>query len=343
MSLIDKADFRVPGPLPFTKEFARVYSSAASLPSEQANRVWKKSKFYAKAGDFTSFGYPVMLHMECTMTKKRNHKLEILQTGDKTLGEMRDICEAIFEGTPDNWGILRADLTADAEGVEVDWFKQHTYVLGKQVRRELGQIIPIPYLALSKGVAETIYAGVKPNQIRIYNKTQERVVRHGRMMRAAVRKFERDCLEGKVVEMPKLQSFEEVYGYDPSKIITRVERQLSGTDLEKVNLTTFERLKLADRIKPFEKIKFFKSSEVDLSLESWGWRDWCIGETLKREVERNGLASALKLLQRGQPSNHRKERKKFEPWLGAGSKMGGTTSAELQNEFVRSTYRQIAA
>lgn len=353
----------MPGKSRFTREFARIYKDASDQATfGRPSPVFHKSRFYASAGDFSSYGIPVMLHMDCTMTAKPNHKLEILQAGEKTLREMRDIGSSIFEDEPERWGVLRCDLTADAKDVPVQWFKEHTFVAGKQTYREMGKLpIVNGYMTMRKAQAETLYAGVKPNQIRIYDKTGERMARWQRELQADLRRSraagagikpctELGCfcggvsLEGHMAtEFFKTPSFEEMFGYKPDKIITRVERQLSGKDLEKMNLLRFDDLRVADTKKPFEKIKFAVENGHDLSIETWGFNDWHVGNSLQRQVEIWGLNETRKMMGKHLGTNAWKTWKKYEPFLVSQSKLIGTTAALLQKEFSDSTYLQIAA
>jgi len=113
--------------------------------------------------------------MYSTLTAEPIHKLEIYDAGEKTYQEMRSLVGSIFDCSPDRLGLMRVDLCADVHGIDVGWFKRHTIIKSKQTQREFGSVAP--YQTVRKGKAETLYAGVKPNQFRIYNKSAERLVR----------------------------------------------------------------------------------------------------------------------------------------------------------------------
>ena len=114
--MVDKLDLRIPGQVPFTPEFSRVYSSVSS-----DEKRWRKSNHYVRVASFEDCGYDMLLHMGCTVTKEPIDKLEVLRAGDKTLPEMRALAGEVFETDPDPLGLMRVDLTADLEGVPVDF------------------------------------------------------------------------------------------------------------------------------------------------------------------------------------------------------------------------------
>jgi len=64
--------------------------------------------------------------MYSTMTSESFNKLEIYDTGDKSLCEMRRLTASIFDVDPDQLGLMRVDLCVDVHGVDVGWFKRHT-------------------------------------------------------------------------------------------------------------------------------------------------------------------------------------------------------------------------
>lgn len=331
--------------------------------------MWKKTKYFARAGDFSEYDLPVLLHLECEMTKDRMHKLEILEAGKKTYSEMIEIGSRIFQGEPESWGLLRVDLTADIEGVPVQWFKDHTYVTSKQTTREIGTIKPIPYMAIRKGRAETLYAGVKPNQHRIYDKVAEQLQRHNRAIQRAVREARQNAavaefapgdrpndgewetftnkieyeepIPGRVLTMPSVPSFKDVYGYGPEHVLTRVERQVAQRDLEKIGLTNVYSLKRATEIKPFKSLRFFQTQGDDLSIETWGWRDWNAGMNMRNIKEQIGLNEFKKMMERELGNNFYRNWNKFRPFV-ENSAIAGTRPEELQAAYERSTNRQVA-
>jgi hypothetical protein len=340
--VIDKLDVSIPGATKFSREFRRIYADADRPFAEDT--VWRKNKYFQQSGDFTAYGIPAVVHLGCKMTKDKHHKIEILKAGERTMKEMVAIISQVFDGDPEAMRLARIDLTADVKDVPVQWFKEHTYCVAKQTTREIGTIKPIPYMAVRKGSAETIYAGVKPNQIRIYDKTRERMMQLDREHRRIAGRVRFDAQENcKVFVMPQFITFEELYGYSPDKVITRVERQVANRDLEKIGLTHVHKLKTADILEPFNKVKFFAEESPDLSIETWGFTDYLAGLQLQQMQRDFGINEVRKRMQEHIPGrNWKRVWDKFQPWLTA-QKDVGITSANLTAEYQNSTYRQMCA
>jgi hypothetical protein len=329
--LIDKLDLRVPGHVPFTPQFSEVYAAAA-----RDERRWRKSNHYVRVASFEDCGYEMLLHMSCTVTKQPLHKLEILRAGDKTLPEMRALAGSVFQTDPDELGIMRVDLTADIEGVDVDFFKRHSLVKCKQTRRELGTAQP--YQTVAKGMAETLYSGVKPNQIRIYDKVGERRMQYGKYLA----RFARDSAELPESAEIEATSFEAMYGHGMWDVITRVERQVAARDVEKLGLISLRALRLkADTLNPFEKMIFFNNNEPDPRIEDWGFRDWHCGMDLRSRVEQFGIAEVERQMRSQLGKNFPRARKMFAPFLRLTSNVVGIDSQRLRDAYATSTARQL--
>jgi len=329
--LIDKLDLRIPGQVPFTPQFAEVYTSES-----RNEKRWRKSNHYVRVASFEDCGYEMLLHMGCTVTKEPLHKLEILRTGDKTVPAMRALAGSVFACDPDELGIMRVDLTADIEGVPVDFFKRHTKVRCKQTRRELGTVEP--YQAVAKGVAETLYSGVKPNQIRIYDKTAERRMQYQKYLT----RFARESAQ--LPESAEIQAttFEEMYGTGMWDVVTRVERQVAARDVEKLGISTLRALRLkADTLNPFEKMVFFENREPDPTIDDWGFVDWHCGMDLRRRVEMFGIADVERWMRAHLKQHFNRARKKYDSFLRITSNVVGINSQQLRDAYATSTARQL--
>ena len=336
----------------------------ADAPSTQGGGpgVWRSSHLYERTGSFESFGLDVVFHERCKMTKQPNHKLEILRTGEKTLKEIRDLTRRCFHIEEDSLGIIRADLTADVEAVPVQWFRDHTIVDCKRTIRELGTIPQSDYMTVGKGIAETLYAGVKPNQIRIYNKTGERLARlqsNNRktanlnkknllsaateeeiLLWAADHPGEKKPASESVVVMPT--TFEQMYGYDPKRIFTRVERQINGKQLEKIGLVKLHDFERSHQLEPFEKIRFINDKAVLLVRGDWGFEDWECGTNLQRDAREHGLSALRRRIYADVGNKHFYDVwNKFLPFIQNGDRL--CTYKRLQAEYVSSCHAQLAA
>jgi hypothetical protein len=267
--------------------------------------------------------------MYSTLTPEPIHKLEIYDAGEKTYQEMHSLAASIFDCNPDRLGLMRVDLCADLHGIDVGWFKRHTIVQSKQTQREFGTVAP--YQTIRKGRAETLYAGAKPNQFRIYNKTAERLVRWKWYARQRSR------------QAPELEPtpYEVMYGHPSDAVITRVERQIAGRDLERVGFSTFESLKAAPSISPFKKIVFYEAGQLEPSIEEYGFATWTSGMYLRGMVKEYGLAATRGFMKEKLGRNLYRDWKRFDRFLRLPAQTIGFSSADLYTSFQQSISRQL--
>ena len=364
----------------------------------------QKTAHYRTAVNLTPFGLPVMFHQDCQHGGRKiagkngkllalpsgSHKVEILQTGEKSIGEIGSILGRMFDTDPDRLPIMRADLTADIKGVTVPWFRDHTYLPFKRLRRQIGYIPAAPWMAVQNAVAQTIYMGKAPNQHRIYDKVAEQRYRYQRDARCAWNKLKRefsasmqaevrepfslcedaeDYLEAsqfadelldahKLPELnielsksiPDFPTFEARFGHSETAIITRVERQTSGRDLDRLGLDNFASLVTLPQLHPFEKLQFFKGDFFDPEPYVKGQKrlfkpnDYLAGLTLRKIAADQGI-EALRLFMRQHygDGNYRRYWKKFLPFYGTVGHEKGVSAIRLQREYERSCEEQLAA
>jgi hypothetical protein len=194
---------------------------------------------------------------------------------------------------------MRVDFAADVEGVPDPWFKDHAFVNRKQFssRIEKSNESELQFVGMGNAVAQTLYAGKRPNLIRIYNKLAEWLTQ--------LKKRERNCkrfnagmagMEMSLDQMhygaripPTFMEFcmAEGYEYREGNILTRIERQIGGSRFPK-ELTTFNDLRFAHELNPFSDLRLV-SSEPIRQLESppdgVSMRNWlaALGLELLRE------------------------------------------------------------
>lgn len=366
--MIDKADFRVPHNAPFTREFESMMK-AADAPQiiGQNLGVWRRSQLYERMGNFEAFGLDVVFHQRCTMTPEPNHKIEILRTGDKTVADMKGIVRQMFHVEPDGLGILRTDLTADVDDIPVPWFRDNTLVQHKRTVREIGHIPGGPFMTIGKGIAETIYSGVKPNQLRIYNKTLERLQRlqknnlrttlqnkkNLQEFGGTVSKRQRLILDiaGACPELQEADSdlfvnpptFEQMYGYSPDKIITRVESQIAGKSLEHFGLRIMHDLHHTPSVKPFEKLVFINDRYREPRQDEYDFFEWFTGLYFRQYAKDHGIAATKRLMQQSNKSrtNFYRRWKFYEPFIHTANRR--LTYSQLQRNYEDSCHAQLYA
>jgi hypothetical protein len=324
--LIDKLDIRIPRKVLFTREFTEVYEA-----SRRGGRSpWRRSEYFGSSADFRPFGYDVRLHMNSRRSGSESfNKLEIYEAGDKSLSEMRRLTASIFEVDPDRLGLMRVDLCADIRGVDVGWFKRHTFVQSKQTNREFG--VAMPYMTSHKGQAETLYAGAKPNQYRFYNKPAERMVRW-RWYKSQLAR-----------EAPNLTPtpYDVLYGHSPDAVITRVERQIVGRHLAPLGLTDFASLKSTSKLSPFDKIVFNVAGREEPAMDDLSFLHWTSVMYVRQMASDYGLPALRALMKRRLCRGFSREWKRVEPFLHVPEQTAGLSSEGLRRAFQSSALKQI--
>jgi hypothetical protein len=296
--MIDKADLRVPRLTPFTPEFQEVYSASRNGDKSP----WRSSRYFASVADLRSLGYDARLHMFSSLTAEPIHKLEIYDTGQKSYADMCALVRRIFLCDPERLGLMRVDLCADIHGVEVGWFKRHMTVKGKRLHQELGQTDP--YRTIQQGTVQTLYAGRKPNQFRVYNKSAERL----HFWKHYAQQLKRDCPDA--IPVP----YAEMFGHPEDAIITRVERQLAARDLEKTGLCTFASLRNGAAINPFLPVQIH-AANASPAEENYPFTTWCAGMYLQGMVVSDGLSATFAEMRKRLGRNFYRERKRFADFL----------------------------
>lgn len=260
--MLDKVDLQIPeGTLPGPL-FAPLYSQLRHHLVEP----FRPSRFYHCVGDLrkthnidaiVSLGY---------RRGRETHKVEIVDAGKKSLEEIADIIRQLFQVDPWTLRVMRVDLAADVQGVPVPWFQQHVLVERKQFTSRIakGRETEVQFVFMGTAKAQTIYAGKRPNVVRIYDKGEE-------LKRSWLKHYcdyERFNAGMKKFEMTKEQEYYgqripptfdeycrvEGFEYSEGDILTRVERQAGGDRIPD-ELATLGDLRKAHLYDPFQYLK----------------------------------------------------------------------------------------
>jgi hypothetical protein len=167
-SVIDKLELRVPSRAVYTPEFGNLYSE---IRTGEGKDPFHATRHYVAVADLRPYGYDVVLHAHCKHGKEGNHKLELMETGQKSFAEL--VCEInrIFVLDPMRLQTMRVDLTADVMGVPVWFFQDALRAAYKQVANDIEKADQ--FARLGRGEIQTLYLGSRPNCFRIYNKIAE--------------------------------------------------------------------------------------------------------------------------------------------------------------------------
>lgn len=179
--MIDKLELRVPGSakscspsqgefyVPFTDEFADLF---ARIRNDEKNNPFRPSRHYQEIGDLREFGFDAILHLWNSRGKTASHKIELLDTGSKTLSHLISITQSIFNVNALRLGIMRIDLAVDIPNFPISHFHRNARIRFKRWQDQYGKL---DLRKMGMGKMETLNFGKRPNLIRIYDKTAERL------------------------------------------------------------------------------------------------------------------------------------------------------------------------
>lgn len=229
---------------------------------------FRPSKHYLAVGDLRPYGFDAIMHLE--QRRYGTSKLELLDTGGKSLDQMCSTVADLLDGDPLDHRVSRIDLCADVPGIPVDWFRSHVRVRRKQWIAEFSQQAVIDHQRMGKRKIQTLYWGKRPSCLRIYDKIAERHIAYTRWCRKLIRKEKETWGDAQAIAkpedrvplvLPELPSFSEwlavelpvtarkpmqsaIPGLEEPEqlcfpVVTRVENQMGGSvpqDLESLHL-----------------------------------------------------------------------------------------------------------
>lgn len=282
--MIDKLDVRIPAnaaPGPVLVEPFEELKKGLPPP-------FRASKYYQCVCDLRAyFDIDAVVHLRLRFGQP-NHKVEIIDAGEKTVEEMAEIIMKLFEVDPSSLGLMRVDLAADLGGVPVRWFQDHAYVNRKQFSSRIEKSFEqeVQFVGMGTAQAQTIYAGKRPHLIRIYDKLAEwrmqlqkqeiKSMRHNALMEGMELTAEQRYYGALVPPTFKEYCRSRGYDYQPGNVLTRVERQIGGNRLPPA-LATFNDLRYAHELTPFDGLRIVaadKGQIIDSPPEKVPVRDW---------------------------------------------------------------------
>jgi hypothetical protein len=339
--MIDKLDLGIPISAPYTRSFSNILTIADSPEWSKSTKAG--GAHYRRRTDLRELSggeLPVILHRGNMHNSRADDKVELIETAKYKLGDMKEIVRSMYVFPPDDGRVLRLDAAADVQGTSVDWFRQHTYPQFKQTHRAwLVQEI-------SQRRAQTLLSGVKPRQLRIYDKTGHRAA----MLDAEVRRMsraERVAAFGGTMEKPEAMTFKQRWGYDKSCIVTRVERQMGGGEPKTLGYDRIGNLFRLSFDDPFERMIFPEDAgAVELSALK-DPRDRIVAECLRAKARADGVTNARDYL--GSVCRHRSRFtfyrlwRVYRPYVQANGEEVGLTHADLRKSFLSTLEWQLAA
>lgn len=349
--MIDKVDVRIPGD---ARPGPALADSLARL-RKQPIPPFRPSRHYQYICDLKEpFDIDAVVHLYLRHGHSA-HKVEIVDAGEKTLGQMENIITGLFDVDPRTLRLMRLDLAADIEGVPVSWFRGNATFRRKQFssRIEKSHETEVQFVAMAKATVETVYAGKRPNLIRIYDKIGEWNVQVKKLQRA-VKRFnaqmdkmglsDEEKYYGARVA-PTLKQFCGTHGhrFTEGDVLTRIERQAGGNRIPDV-LRTFGDLYSASEFHPFDALRLTAASTIvslDTPPDGAPVRDWLAAIGRRTLIEHMGSAQAAhSIIFKYANGNGRRVMESLDRC--APSERSAVTIDEIHDSFRKSTLRQTS-
>jgi hypothetical protein len=283
-----------------------------------------------------------------------NHKIEIIDAGDKTLLESADIVTQLFDVNPWALEVMRTDLAADLEGVSVPWFKDHAYVNRKQFSSSIEKSFEreLQIVSMGSALAQTLYAGKRPCLLRIYNKLAEWRMQL-RKIEIQYKRFndrmvgmdmsEEQRYYGRLIA-PTFTEFCSARGYElhDDSVLTRIEGQFGGNRIPP-ELATLDDLRCAHDFHPFSGVQIVGTEPVqnfDSPPPGVSVRDWLASIGFATVKERVGVQLANSIVHKHGKGNGKRILESLAE--SSPTKRQPLTMEEIQESFRRSTLLQTS-
>jgi hypothetical protein len=165
--MIDKMDEILPPLVQFRPVVSEIHSElrrGGKVPGFS-----KGGQLYTWKGDLRPLGVDAFLYLGGK--HGAGHKLEHFNVGKRSMDEVLADTEKVVATDPLLNAVSRVDLATDTN-IPVTWYRQHLRIKFKQFGSELGEM-SLDYAEMGKRKIETLYAGRRPNCLRVYDKTAE--------------------------------------------------------------------------------------------------------------------------------------------------------------------------
>jgi hypothetical protein len=235
-------------------------------------------------------GLDALLHAYFQFGKKKDHKLELIETGKKSLSEMASITRTVFEVAVCKLLVIRIDLAADIPDIPVEYLRRCLRVRRKRKTDEWGVI---KYEEIGDRQVQYLRFGKSPNLVRVYDKVAERRAHYSQMMKRVSRDAEHP-------------TFEQTFGIPEDAILTRIERQMGGGRIPP-ELKSFGSLKNAAAFDPFTAVEIIPAGIPVPDPSKYGPAETVKILGIHQLIEREGYQNAFARLNRDHNAKRRME------------------------------------
>jgi len=317
--MIDKADFRVPFSANFNSEFRFIKDE---LKYAGTSGIIRRSQHYQGTCDLRPFNIDAVLHAYFKRSGARNHKLEILDAGGKSLEQIGQTISAVFDVDVDRLEPMRLDFAADMFGVPVLHLHDSLRVKFKRSSDERGEL---DYAVVGGRKLEYFRYGKAPNCVRVYDKPAECKSRFGAILKRA----NRDA------EPP---TFTDIFGFAEETIMTRVERQAGGSRPIK-ELPNFRSLSNAGDYDPFKSLVLLPRTFAFPDPKQHGETRTLKVLGIKALIDRLGYQGARAILNTN--GNAKRIMDEYDTYLAETGSLSGLSVGRIIESYQKSVRQQI--
>ena len=321
--MIDKLEIRVPYEAPFGPELDQVqHDLRRGYPTDG----FRPSQHYKLSGDLRSFGIPAIAHLSCKHGDRPDHKLELLETGTRSFGEILGVIGRAFCFDPLEAEVMRIDLAADVPNVPASFFETTAYARHKRAACDIGDS---QRMRLGAAGIETLYVGRKPNCLRIYNKPLQCLEQYRKLKRQ---------LGNRACPLP----FERIFGFSENSVLTRVERQIAGSRVP-LQLATVSNVRCnAAEFNPFANVQLHARITPLPKPEECKLSKWLQGMQLRELRMKYGMHRTRKFINQYSKGNAARVCEEFAPFFVVDSEKA-ITSDRLYGIYRESIRKQLAS
>ena len=112
--MIDKSDWRIPYTANLRSDFRFLQNE---LRYAGLYGTVRRSTHYQGTCDLRTLGIDAILHLYFRGRGEKNHKLEIIDAGEKSIDEMAQLIDCVFDIDPFKLHAMRLDFAADMFGI----------------------------------------------------------------------------------------------------------------------------------------------------------------------------------------------------------------------------------
>jgi hypothetical protein len=271
----------------------------------------------------------------------------------------------IWDIDPQTLSVMRADLAVDIPSVPVPWFRDHARFKFKRFASRIDKATvsdEVEFVDMGTAISQTLYAGKRPNLIRIYDKREE----WRKQWREEARNIERfnrglkrfdfspEEIEKHTQVVPGFDEFclKNNAAVPPGQVLTRIERQVGGNRIPGEIDTVFK-LSNLQNFAPFGGLELLAPESCQVGRPGPPGTEYGIKEAIRDHLAGIGFQTICQELGSMQlgcsyvtkhgKGNGRRVLESLQPYWPQTNAQYSVTAEQLQAAFSASVARQFAS